>query len=153
MTLEDLPKLKKIWDHNLSPHSFSNLRILTVEDCPCLLNVIPAHLMGSLNNLKEMIVRECEALEHVFDYQGYDDTNDEILPKLETLELEGLVELKGIVANHDSIRGCFSPWMPVSFHNLKCLSIKNCGKEDKDQGNADILIQDGVFFGEKVSFL
>ena len=95
----------------------------------------------------------CEALEHVFDYQGYDDTNDEILPKLETLELEGLVELKGIVANNDSTRGCFSPWMPLSFHNLKCLSIKYCGKKDKDQGNADILIQNGVFFGEKVSFL
>ena len=96
---------------------------------------------------------ECEALEHVFDYQGYDDTNDEILPKLETLELGSLVELKGIVPNNDSRRGCFSPWMSVSFYNLKCLYINYCGKEDKDQGNADILIQDGVFFGEKVSFL
>ena len=95
----------------------------------------------------------CEALEHVFDYQGYDDTNDEILPKLETLKLKDLWGLKGMVVNNDSTRGCFSPWMPVSFCSLKCLSIKNCGKEDKDEGNADILIQDGVFFGEKVSFL
>ena len=105
--------------------------------------------MGSLNNLKEMKVTECEALEHVFDFQGY----DEILPKLETLELKDLWGLKGIVANNDSTRGCFSPWMPVSFLNLKCLSIQNCGKEDKYQENADILIQDGVLFGEKVSFL
>ena len=67
--------------------------------------MIPAHL--SLNNLIEM--RECRTLEHVFDHQGYDDTNVETLPKLETLKLEKLLGLKGIVANNDSTRGCFSP--------------------------------------------
>ena len=112
--------------------------------------------MWSFKNLKEIEVRNCKLLEHVFDLQGYDDTNIEILPKLETLELKELVGLKGIICNNEkssSTRGIFSPFMPVSFHNLICLSINCCGKEDKNEGNVNIPIEDGVLFGENVSFL
>ena len=65
MTLESLPKLKKIRYHNLSLDSFSNLRILRVKDCTCLLNLIPPH--RSFKNLKEIKVERCEALEYVFE--------------------------------------------------------------------------------------
>ena len=65
MTLESLPELKKIWHHNLSLDSFSNLRILRVKDCTCLLNLIPPH--WSFKNLKKIKVEWCEALEYVFE--------------------------------------------------------------------------------------
>ena len=110
--------------------------------------------MRSLKNLKEIVVENCEVIEHVFDLQGH-DTNVEILPKLETLKLKNLVGLKGICNNgkNDSTKGFFSSFTPVSFDNLKCLSIDNCGKEDKDQENVNIPVEDGVLFGEKVCFL
>ena len=141
-----LDELKEIWHHQLSRDSFPNLRILRVEDCRSLLNIIPCHLIQSFKNLKEINVSWCWNLKHVFDLQGC-DTYGEILPKLEILELENLNELKGIICNNeknDDTRGLFSPSMPMSFKNLKCLSINNCGKKVEEHE---------VLFGEKVSFL
>ena len=142
-----LNELKEIWHHRLPHDSFSNLRILKVEDCDSLLNIIPCHLIQSFKNLKEIKVGRCWNLKHVFDLQGC-DTYGEILPKLEILELTYLKKLKGIIicnneANDDT-RGLFSPSMPISFQNLKCLSIDCCGEGVEE---------DEVLFDEKVSFL
>ena len=142
-----LNELKEIWHHRLPHDSFSNLRILTVYGCGNLLNIIPCHLIQSFKNLKEIDVGFCWNLKHVFDLQGC-DTYGEILPKLEILELECLMKLKGIIIYNneedDETRGIFSPFMPMSFRNLKCLSINRCGEEVEE---------DEVLFGEKVSFL
>ena len=151
-----LQELKEIW-HNRLPHdSFSNLRILRVEGCGSLLNIIPCHLIQSLKNLKEIKVRWCGNLKHIFDLQGC-DTYDEILPKLEILDLFYLKKLKGIICNNednDHTRGLFSPSMPRTFQNLKCLFICNCGNEVEGGGNVNIPIEEHeVLFGEKVSFL
>ena len=99
----------------------------------------------------------CENLKHVFDLQGC-ETCGEILPKLEILNLAFLMKLKGITIcnneeNNDT-RGLFSPSMPMTFQNLKCLSICHCGNEVGDGGNVNISIEEHeVLFGEKVSFL
>ena len=150
LELKQLPKLKKIWPHQLPLNSFSNIGILRVEDCPLGPNLIPGHLMQSLKNLKEIEVKNCPVLEHVFDLRGY-DTNGESLPKLEILELKNLYELKGIICNNGK-NDTISSFMSVSFHNLKCLSIYQCGKEDKDQENVNISAEDEVLFSKEVSF-
>ena len=89
----------------------------------------------------------CWNLKHLFDLQGC-DTYSEILTKLEILELEALKKLKGIIIcnneENDDTRGLFCPSMPMTFQNLKCLSINCCGEEVEE---------DEVLFGEKVSFL
>ena len=147
LDLSALDELKEIWHHRLPHNSFSNLRILTVYSCGSLLNIIPCHLIQSFRNLKEIKVRWCGNLKHVFDLQGC-DTYGEILPKLEILELFFLKKLKGIIIcnneENDDTTGLFSPSMPMSFQNLKCLSICCCGEEVEE---------DEVLFGEKVSFL
>ena len=110
--------------------------------------------MQSFKILKEIEVKSCGVLEHVFDLGGY-DTNIETLPKIEILKLESLYKLKGICNNekNDTVRDSFSSFMHVSFHNLKCLSIKWCGKKDTNRENVNISFEDAVLFGEKVSFL
>ena len=89
----------------------------------------------------------CGNLKYVFDLQGC-DTYGEILPKLEILEFVALKKLKGIIIcnneDNDDTRGLFSPSMPMTSQNLKCLSIHSCGEEVEE---------DEVLFGEKVSFL
>ena len=152
-----LKELKEIWHHRLPHDSFSNLRILRVESCGRLLNIIPCHLIQSFKNLKEIYVRHCWNPKHVFDLQGC-DTYGEILPKLEILKLEFLKKLKGIIIcnneENDDTRGLFSLSMPMTFKNLKCLSIINCGEEVEDGGNVNIPIEEHeVLFGEMVSFL
>ena len=147
LELNGLYELKEIWHHRLPHDSFSNLRILRVIGCGSLLNIIPCHLIQSFKNLKVIHVRDCWNLKHVFDLQGC-DAFGEILPKLEILELIYLKKLKGIIIcnneENDDTRGLFSPSMPMTFQNLKCLSINNCGKEVEEHE---------VLFGEKVSFL
>ena len=157
LELFGLEELKEIWHHRLPHDSFSNLRILKVYGCGNILNIIPCHLIQSFNNLKEIDVSWCRNLKHVFDLQGR-DTYGEILPKLEILKLERLEKLKGIIIYNseedDDIRGLFSPSMPMTFQNLKCLSIYYCGEEVEDGGNVNNPIEEHeVLFGEKVSFL
>ena len=152
-----LDELKEIWHHRLPHDSFSNLRILRVELCGSLLNIIPCHLIQSFKNLKEINVRRCSNLKHVFDLQGC-DTYGEILPQLEILELYDLTKLKGIIIcnneENDDTRGLFSHSMPMTFQNLKCLSISHSGEKVEDGGNVNIPIEKHeVLFGEKVSFL
>ena len=157
LELIGLDELKEIWHHRLPHNSFSNLRILTVRRCESLLNIIPCHLIQSFKNLKEIYVYKCGNLKHVFDLQRC-DTCGEILPKLEILELIRLKKLKGIIIcnneENDDTRGIFSPSMLMTFQNLKCLSIHDCGEEVEDGGNVNIPIEEHeVLFGEKVSFL
>ena len=157
LKLIGLDELKEIWHHRLPHDSFSNLRILTVYGCGNLLNIIPCHLIQSFKNLKEINVRWCRNLKHVFDLQGC-DTYGEILPKLEILNLMYLRKLKGIIIcnneENDDTRGLFSPSMPMTFQNLKYLFICDCGEEVENGGNVNIPIEEHeVLFGEKVSFL
>ena len=97
LELLHLHELKEIWHHRFPHGSFSYLRILKVEGCGSLLNIIPCHLIQSFKNLKEIKVIFCLNLKHVFGFQGC-DTYGEILPKLEILELEDLNKPKGIYA-------------------------------------------------------
>ena len=73
LILNDLSKLKDIWHHQLLFGSFYNLQILRVYKCPCLLNLIPSHLIHNFQNLKEMDVQDCKLLEHVIVPQGIDE--------------------------------------------------------------------------------
>ncbi|WKA03412.1 hypothetical protein VitviT2T_021521 [Vitis vinifera] len=157
LELNDLPKLKEIWHHQLPFGSFYNLQILSVYKCPCLLNLISSHLIQSFQNLKKIEVGDCKVLENVFtfDLQGL-DRNVGILPKLETLKLKGLPRLRYITCNenkNNSMRYLFSSSMLMDFQNLKCLSIINCANEDKEEGYVDTPIEDVVLFDEKDSFL
>ena len=155
LILHDLPKLREIWHHQLPLVSFYNLQILKVYNCPGLLNLIPSHLIQSLDNLKEMVVDNCEVLKHVFDFQGLDG-NIRILPRLESLRLEALPKLRRVVCNedddkNDSVRCRFSS--STAFHNLKFLSIANCGNKVEDEGHINTPMEDVVLFDGKVNFL
>ncbi|XP_059598364.1 uncharacterized protein LOC100251264 isoform X4 [Vitis vinifera] len=154
LILHNLPKLREIWHHQLPLGSFYNLQILKVYSCPCLLNLIPSHLIQRFDNLKEMDVDNCEALKHVFDLQGLDE-NIRILPRLESLWLWTLPKLRRVVCNededkNDSVRCLFSS--STAFHNLKFLSIQDYGNKVEDEEHINTPREDVVLFDGKVSF-
>ena len=128
-TLSYLPKLKDIWHHQLPFGSFCNLRILRVYRCPCLLNLVPSHLIRNFQNLKEIDVQDCKLLEHVIILQGIDG-NVEILSKLETLKLVSLPRLRYIKDGNDSMKYVCSLLTLMNIQNLKELHISNCRMED-----------------------
>ncbi|KAL6348525.1 hypothetical protein AAG906_013145 [Vitis piasezkii] len=128
LILRDLPKLRQIWHHQLPLGFFYNLQILEVHNC--------------------------EVLKHVFDLQGLDE-NIRILPRLESLRLKALPKLRRIVCNededkNDSVRCLFSS--STTFHNLKFLSIEDCGNKVEDEGHINTPTKDVVLFDGKVSF-
>ena len=79
LNLSGLSMLKMIW--HPQHEFFDKLRILRVCICLCLVNLIPSHLLQRFQNWKEVVVRDCEVLNYVFDDEG-------ILPKIEILKLE-----------------------------------------------------------------
>ena len=155
LILYDLPKLREIWHHQLPLGSINNLQILKVQNCLGLFNLIPSHLIQRLDNLKELEVNNCEVLKRVFDLQGLDGSI-RILPNLESLQLTALPKLRRAVCNededkNDSVRCLFSSSIP--FHNLKFLSIEDCGNEVEDEEHINTPTEDVVLFDRKVSFL
>ena len=73
----------------------SNLRFLKLEKCMLLVKLFPPSL---LQNLEELIVKNCDNLEQIFDLEGLnvDDGHVGLLPKLESLNLNGLPKLRHI---------------------------------------------------------
>ena len=124
-----VPKVKDIWPHQLPFGSFCNLQILRVYNCPCLLNLVPSHLIRNFQNLKEIDVQDCKLLEHVIILQGIDG-NVEILSKLETLKLVSLPRLRYIKDGNDSMKYVCSLLTLMNIQNLKELHISNCRMED-----------------------
>ena len=118
--------LKKIWhpQHKF----FDKLRILRVYTCPRLANLIPPHLIHSFQNLKELVVYNCEVLEYVFDHQGL-NRDDEILPKIEILKLEKLPKLRHAfyVDKNDNMTYHLSLSKFTVLEHIKELHIINCG--------------------------
>ena len=129
LTLYHVPKLKDIWHHQLPFESFSNLQILRVQECPCLLNLVPAHLIHSFQILKEIDVQDCELLKHVIILQEIDG-NVEILSKLETLKLQNLPMLRWMEDGNDRMKHISSLLTLMNIQNLQELHITNCSVED-----------------------
>ncbi|XP_010660191.1 probable disease resistance protein At4g27220 isoform X3 [Vitis vinifera] len=129
LKLVGLPKLKMIWHHQLSLEFFCKLRILRVHNCPRLVNLVPSHLIQSFQNLKELNVYDCKALESVFDYRGFNGDGG-ILSKIETLTLEKLPRLRLTICNedkNDNMSYLLSPSKFKDFYQLKELYIIDCG--------------------------
>ena len=119
--------LKKIWHPQ---HKFSDkLRILSVCTCPRLANLIPSHLIHSFQNLKELVVYNCEVLEYVFDHQGL-NRDDGILPKIEILKLQELPKLRLTFYEdkNDNMPYHLSLFKFMALEHIKELHIINCGK-------------------------
>ncbi|CAL5336469.1 unnamed protein product [Camellia sinensis] len=100
--LEDLfinrvRNITKIWDKLHSRESFCFLKRMMIEDCEKLVNVVPSYLLPQLRNLEVLNVYSClKMLAIVSEEEGKekDDENTILFPKLTTLNLKSLDNLK-----------------------------------------------------------
>ena len=77
-----------------SPRSiFSYLKRFDIKDCPGIKTLLTLSLVPQLQNLEFLDVSECDSMEQIF-AESYDDGIKITLPKLTTLDLWKLPELK-----------------------------------------------------------
>ncbi|KAF8411929.1 hypothetical protein HHK36_004487 [Tetracentron sinense] len=118
LILMNLPSLKEICDGPLPLGSLLKLRVLRVDSCEQLLNVIPTNLSQRLHNLEVLDVSDCYALKEVFNLEGIDEEQILLLPKLRILSFTRLPVMyiwKG-------------PTQLVCLHNLKEVMLYQCNR-------------------------
>jgi len=99
MTLKDLPRLSRIWKHNIAEFvSFQNLTEIEVFDCPNLRSLFSHSMARILVQLQRIIVQNCEMMEEIITMEGESIKGGNkvkiLFPKLEELTLEFLPKLK-----------------------------------------------------------
>ncbi|QHO28822.1 hypothetical protein HN873_024202 [Arachis hypogaea] len=116
----------KVWDDGLPMHhSFmKNLTSLTVEGCENLITLFPSSVATALQKLHHLKIMSCPSLEQIFDQEedleNHRSSLEQVmLPNLKIIEVQDLLNLKSLWANHMS---------PNSLHKLCKMRIMNCPK-------------------------
>ncbi|GKV52952.1 hypothetical protein SLEP1_g59502 [Rubroshorea leprosula] len=130
VSLRDIVKVEKTTASlapTISPHIFSNLKLLIVTDCgPNLKKLFPCELLQGqgLQNLEKIIVEACEGMEEIIGWEEEEVGNQTTtpilisLPKLRLLGLQHLPKLKRIYPE-GGVMACDS---------LNSIHITNCPK-------------------------
>ncbi|TXG73903.1 hypothetical protein EZV62_002482 [Acer yangbiense] len=118
--LNKMDRLRKIWHHQLTSDSFCKLESLGVCYCHKLLVVFPSNMLGRLQKLEKLCLRNCSSLDEIFEPQasGCGKTQAITATQLRELELNDLPKLKH-VWNMDS-QGL------LSFPNLLSIKVEGC---------------------------
>ncbi|KAG4963974.1 hypothetical protein JHK86_040842 [Glycine max] len=123
--LKNLPKLEFIWK---GPSTFLSLRMLDridVEGCPKLKAIFSPTIVRSLPMLRILDITDCEELEQIFDSGDaqtlYTCSQQVCFPNLEYI----------CVLRCNKLKYLFHNFVAGHFHNLKCLTIKDCSELQK----------------------
>ncbi|KAM3731329.1 hypothetical protein ACB098_12G154700 [Castanea mollissima] len=112
-------KLKHIWSSNLQAIlTFQNLLTIEVCNCKSLKSLFPVSVAKSLEQLKQLEIRDCGLEEILAMEEGLETVTKFVFPRLVSLKLFSLPELK-----------CFYPGKQTSeWPSLKHLDISECDK-------------------------
>ena len=117
--LYNLSKLKHVWSLDLQAIlTFQNLRTVKVFNCKILKSLFPVSVAKSLEQLESLTIHDCCLEEIVALEEGVETTIKFVFPRIISLDLESLPELKYFYPGEHT-----SEW-PL----LKRLRIMNCDK-------------------------
>nr|XP_011465964.1 PREDICTED: uncharacterized protein LOC101311209 isoform X2 [Fragaria vesca subsp. vesca] len=124
LSIEHLGELKKIWNGQLSPTSFSKLEALTVKHCDKLLHLVPTQMQNRLQTLVYIRVEECSSLEGIFEVRRL-TVNERIASVSRTDKLPSNISQPDQGMQINDIMGCRQSCQ--GFQNLTKLYIASCG--------------------------
>jgi hypothetical protein len=65
-----MDNLKVIWGNQFTVDSFCKLQVIKVISCENLVNVFQSDMLARFQSLEELWVRDCGSLQEVFEVQG-----------------------------------------------------------------------------------
>ena len=119
-TLNNLSKLKQVWTSDAKAIlTFQKLRQVKVSKCGTLKSLFPFLVAKHLEQLESLSINGCELMEEIVALkEGLESTTKFVFPRITSLSLELLLELK-----------CFYPGKYTSeWPSLKVLTICKCDK-------------------------
>ncbi|XP_062016421.1 uncharacterized protein LOC133732844 [Rosa rugosa] len=139
LIVHDLHKLMRIWHEQLAPDSFCRLKTVDVQRCSSLINIFGASILGRLNALDTLKLRQCQSLRLVFEHVGInaeeeDDTS--ITPSKLPEYCQNLVSVK--IDSCESLRNIFPASVARGLQQLRKLSVENCVRVE------DIVAMEGL---------
>lgn len=135
LVIKDLPQLLTIWHEQLAPDSFCKLRTVDVQGCQSLINIFGAGIMGRLNALVSLKLKQCNSLQLVFEQEGFtaketDDTS---------ITLEYCQNLSSVnIESCESLRNIFPASVAKGLPQLRELRVTYC------DGVEEIVAKKGV---------
>ena len=121
LVIKELPQITQIFDKELlTEESFRQLRKVNLLDCKLLVNVFPSNMLSRLQNLQELYAYNCDNMEVIISMKGEEEyneaeTKDDILfPKLSTLRLEQLNNLKSFYSSTCEAQPLFNKQVRMS---------------------------------------
>ncbi|MFS8016268.1 putative leucine-rich repeat domain superfamily [Helianthus anomalus] len=128
LDISNMGNLKQIWPFRKSTcekDEVSTMRQVTVRKCDSLTNLFPRNPLPLLNQLEEVVVKECGSIEVLFniDFEsvcGMRKHNSSKLRKIEVRELQKLKELwrmKGVNESYTLVN---------SFKDVQTIHIEEC---------------------------
>ncbi|XP_075656718.1 disease resistance protein At4g27190-like [Castanea sativa] len=154
--LRDLEKVKHVW--SMDPQkiiTFAKLRTIEIDGCSCLKSVFPTSVAKALSQLEALEIKDCAMMEEIVaKEEGIETTTLFVFPKLTTLRLYNLPELKSLYP-----KSHISKWP-----SLESLNIHKCNKlkifdsneyrmqETNGLGDYASLFEQPLFFVEEVAF-
>ncbi|KAG9445364.1 hypothetical protein H6P81_016704 [Aristolochia fimbriata] len=136
---------------NITESFVMNLKVLEVEHCCKLVNLLPPNLLQALQLLERLKVKHCMAMRRIFVTSTTTDQGSSSISANYDLEtrnsLEHLVELK-LEEMPNLVRICDGPVPDRFLKNLKRVIIRNCGKL-----TPDIFAQDLVHCIENIEMI
>ncbi|KAL3729777.1 hypothetical protein ACJRO7_026850, partial [Eucalyptus globulus] len=112
--IEGMDNIKMIWHDQIPADSFSKLKLLSVNECKKLVNVVPSFTLGRLLSLETLKAKACASLEVIFKLQPLNplDGNSAACSPLKELKLNDLSKLNCV-------------WDKELYHHIKfqCLRL------------------------------
>ncbi|GAY54355.1 hypothetical protein CUMW_156120, partial [Citrus unshiu] len=168
LAILSMDSLRKLWQDELSLHSFYNLKFLGVQKCNKLLNIFPCNMLERLQKLQKLQVLYCSSVREIFELRALSGRDTHtikaaplresdasfVFPQLTSLSLWWLPRLKS-----------FYPQVQISeWPMLKKLDVGGCAEveifasevlslqETHVDSQHNIQIPQYLFFVDKVAF-
>ncbi|KAL6286198.1 hypothetical protein ACE6H2_010588 [Prunus campanulata] len=118
LIIHEVPKLRTIWHNQLAPDSFPKLKKVNVFKCHSLRTIFVSSMMGGLNALHTLDIKQCQSLQVVFE----EASSTTQLKSFECPYLDSV-----LIVSCESLKNIFPASVAKCLQQLTILRVESCG--------------------------